>query len=109
MSFRTSDSVTRFGTVDRCSLRQYVPRPFDPVVEEARADDFSLQPEFYSYCHTKADYDEVGPSICRRTSPVFIERTNLISQFLDDRLCDFWFYLKFVILSVCSIENWILL
>ncbi|KZT53503.1 actin-related protein Arp3 [Calocera cornea HHB12733] len=23
-------------------------------------------PEFYSYCHTKADYDEVGPSICRR-------------------------------------------
>jgi len=23
-------------------------------------------PDFYSYCHTKADYDEVGPSICRR-------------------------------------------
>jgi len=23
-------------------------------------------PEFYSYCHTKAQYDEVGPSICRR-------------------------------------------
>jgi len=23
-------------------------------------------PEFYSSCHTKADYDEVGPSICRR-------------------------------------------
>ncbi|KZS94247.1 Actin/actin-like protein [Sistotremastrum niveocremeum HHB9708] len=23
-------------------------------------------PEFYSYCHTKADYEEVGPSICRR-------------------------------------------
>ncbi|KAF8339760.1 actin family [Cantharellus anzutake] len=22
--------------------------------------------DFYSYCHTKADYDEVGPSICRR-------------------------------------------
>lgn len=23
-------------------------------------------PEFYGYCHTKADYDEVGPSIARR-------------------------------------------
>ncbi|KAI0073889.1 Actin/actin-like protein [Panus rudis PR-1116 ss-1] len=23
-------------------------------------------PEFYSFCHTKAQYDEVGPSICRR-------------------------------------------
>ncbi|KAI3629584.1 hypothetical protein MIR68_012406 [Amoeboaphelidium protococcarum] len=22
-------------------------------------------PEFYSYCHTKADYEEYGPSICR--------------------------------------------
>ncbi|KAM3586951.1 Actin-related protein 3 [Umbelopsis sp. WA50703] len=22
-------------------------------------------PEFYSYCHTKAEYDEYGPSICR--------------------------------------------
>jgi len=24
------------------------------------------QPEFYNFCHTKAQYDEVGPSICRR-------------------------------------------
>lgn len=24
------------------------------------------QPEFYGYCHTKADYEEYGPSICRR-------------------------------------------
>ncbi|KAG8760470.1 Arp2/3 complex subunit, actin nucleation center [Serendipita sp. 396] len=23
-------------------------------------------PDFYSYCHTKAQYEEVGPSICRR-------------------------------------------
>lgn len=23
------------------------------------------QSEFYSYCHTKADYEEYGPSICR--------------------------------------------
>ncbi|PSR72957.1 hypothetical protein PHLCEN_2v11194 [Hermanssonia centrifuga] len=23
-------------------------------------------PEFYTFCHTKAQYDEVGPSICRR-------------------------------------------
>ncbi|OSD06339.1 actin-like protein Arp3 [Trametes coccinea BRFM310] len=23
-------------------------------------------PEFYSFCHTKAQYDEIGPSICRR-------------------------------------------
>jgi len=23
-------------------------------------------PDFYSYCHTRADYEEVGPSICRR-------------------------------------------
>ena len=22
-------------------------------------------PEFYKVCHTKAEYDEVGPSICR--------------------------------------------
>jgi len=27
-------------------------------------------PEFYTACHTKADYDEYGPSICR-TNPVF--------------------------------------
>ncbi|EDO41822.1 predicted protein [Nematostella vectensis] len=27
-------------------------------------------PEFYSVCHTKADYDEHGPSICRH-NPVF--------------------------------------
>ena len=26
--------------------------------------------EFYSYCHTKADYEERGPSICRH-NPVF--------------------------------------
>lgn len=25
-----------------------------------------LQPEFYQSCHTKAQYDEIGPSICRR-------------------------------------------
>lgn len=24
------------------------------------------QPDFYTSCHTKAQYDEVGPSICRR-------------------------------------------
>ena len=29
-----------------------------------------LQPEFYQVCHTKADYDEHGPSICRH-NPVF--------------------------------------
>jgi actin-related protein 3 len=29
-----------------------------------------LQPEFYQVCHTKAQYDEVGPSICRH-NPVF--------------------------------------
>jgi len=23
-------------------------------------------PEFYNFCHTKADYEEIGPSICRR-------------------------------------------
>jgi actin-related protein 3 len=27
---------------------------------------FLVKPEFYSYCHTKADYDEVGPSLVRR-------------------------------------------
>uniref|UniRef100_A0A0L8HJS6 Actin-related protein 3 n=1 Tax=Octopus bimaculoides TaxID=37653 RepID=A0A0L8HJS6_OCTBM len=29
-----------------------------------------LKPEFYQVCHTKADYDEHGPSICRH-NPVF--------------------------------------
>ena len=29
-----------------------------------------FQPEFYQVCHTKADYDEHGPSICRH-NPVF--------------------------------------
>ena len=29
-----------------------------------------LQPEFYQVCHTKADYNEKGPSICRH-NPVF--------------------------------------
>ena len=28
------------------------------------------QPEFFSVCHTKKDYDEHGPSICRH-NPVF--------------------------------------
>ena len=29
-----------------------------------------FQPEFYEVCHTKKDYDEHGPSICRH-NPVF--------------------------------------
>ena len=29
-----------------------------------------FQPEFYQVCHTKAQYDEYGPSICRH-NPVF--------------------------------------
>lgn len=28
------------------------------------------QPEFYQVCHTKKDYEEIGPSICRH-NPVF--------------------------------------
>ena len=27
-------------------------------------------PEFYQVCHTKKDYEEIGPSICRH-NPVF--------------------------------------
>lgn len=26
---------------------------------------FLLQPEFYQVCHTKAEYEEHGPQICR--------------------------------------------
>lgn len=29
-----------------------------------------IQPEFYTASHTKSDYDEIGPSICRH-NPVF--------------------------------------
>lgn len=29
-----------------------------------------FQPEFYQVCHTKKDYEEIGPSICRH-NPVF--------------------------------------
>lgn len=29
-----------------------------------------LQPEFLQVCHSKKDYDEIGPSICRH-NPVF--------------------------------------
>lgn len=29
-----------------------------------------LQPEFHQVCHSKKDYDEIGPSICRH-NPVF--------------------------------------
>lgn len=32
-------------------------------------------PDFYSYCHTKAQYEEVGPSICRRYA-IFGSATN---------------------------------
>ena len=28
--------------------------------------DHIRQPEFYTSCHTKAQYDDIGPSICRR-------------------------------------------
>lgn len=31
---------------------------------------FCFQPEFYQVCHTKKDYEEIGPSICRH-NPVF--------------------------------------
>lgn len=31
---------------------------------------FFPQPEFYQVCHTKKDYEEIGPSICRH-NPVF--------------------------------------
>jgi hypothetical protein len=30
----------------------------------------TFQPEFYQVCHTKAAYEEYGPSICRH-NPVF--------------------------------------
>ena len=37
-------------------------------IQQAITDSF--QPEFYQVCHTKAQYDEYGPSICRH-NPVF--------------------------------------
>lgn len=43
-----------------------------PTKEIIKCNPFFLffQPEFYQVCHTKKDYEEIGPSICRH-NPVF--------------------------------------
>jgi actin-related protein 3 len=37
---------------------------YDPSVAKLKL--LFHQPDFYTSCHTKAQYDEIGPSICRR-------------------------------------------
>ena len=50
--------------------------------------EFSFQPEFYQVCHTKAQYDEYGPSICRH-NPVF--GTMTWAPFYSTSTLHFWF------------------
>ena len=47
-----------------------------------------FQPEFYQVCHTKAQYDEYGPSICRH-NPVF--GTMTWAPFYSTSTLHFWF------------------
>ena len=51
---------------------------------------FCFQPEFYQVCHTKAQYDEYGPSICRH-NPVFGTMTWAHSYFFTTSTLHFWF------------------
>ena len=77
-SSRTTCSATPCGSVVRCWLPPYVVahaaaaaasnrRPMHHFLTRVR---FRAQPEFYNVCHTKAQYEEHGPSICRH-NPVF--------------------------------------
>lgn len=59
--FRTSNSDMLCGTV-----AHYWHHWCAPLYPHFVAYLTFPQPEFYSSCHTKAQYDEVGPSICRR-------------------------------------------
>ena len=46
------------GSLLASLVRFSFPHPFPELI--------LAQPEFYTSCHTKAQYDEIGPSICRR-------------------------------------------
>ena len=66
MSSRTNASGSPSGSEARYSLLLCVFLTSSRVWLRLLTRLTLLQPEFYTSCHTKAQYDEVGPSICRR-------------------------------------------
>jgi len=74
---RTVDA--RLKTSETLSEGRIKPKPIDVQVITHTMQRYAVwfggsmlasTPEFYQVCHTKADYDEIGPSICRH-NPVF--------------------------------------
>jgi len=70
---------TRLKTSEELSGGKLKPKPIDVNVVSHQMQRYAVwfggsmlasTPEFYQVCHTKADYDEYGPSICRH-NPVF--------------------------------------
>ncbi|KAK3742177.1 hypothetical protein QZH41_012072, partial [Actinostola sp. cb2023] len=69
----------RLKLSETLSMGRIKPKPIDTQVISHHMQRYAVwfggsmlasTPEFYSVCHTKADYDEHGPSICRH-NPVF--------------------------------------
>ncbi|KAG6850255.1 hypothetical protein H0H93_015807 [Arthromyces matolae] len=58
-----STMFQHFGNRLKRDLKQLVDRRLDASV---LASGSAHKPDFYTSCHTKAQYDEIGPSICRR-------------------------------------------
>lgn len=69
----------RLKTSEELSQGRVSPKPIDCQVVSHPMQRYAVwfggsmlasTPEFYQVCHTKAQYDEYGPSICRH-NPVF--------------------------------------
>lgn len=69
-SCRTKCSASPSGSAARCSRRRCGRCFFAYSALRLFGSTPPVQPEFYKVCHTKKDYDEYGPSICRH-NPVF--------------------------------------
>jgi len=79
---RLERDINKFVTARLDATRQITgqePKPIDVQVIQHQMQRYAVwfggsmlasTPEFYQVCHTKAEYDEYGPSICRN-NPVF--------------------------------------
>ena len=74
---RTVEARLRLS--EECSSGRIKPKPMEVNVVSHQMQRYAVwfggsmlasAPEFYKVCHTKKEYDEIGPSICRH-NPVF--------------------------------------
>lgn len=72
MHIQCSRSISWFSFHEECPGHTPCPPPPGSVLycHSDTCPVWFQQPEFYQVCHTKKDYEEIGPSICRH-NPVF--------------------------------------